>query len=129
MNRSVYSWLASGLFLGAILVLGVIMTTPQRSADTLSYVAVLSGLTLSVGSFLGFLGIESRRLIGRALPSKRAATQAIRQGMEVALFFTGWALLRIYTNVNAWETALLCIALLCAEIALSVRRDVPEGDI
>lgn len=129
MNRSVYSWLASGLFLGAVLVLGVIMTTPQQSADTLSYIAVLSGLTLSVGSFLAFLGVECRRLLARTLPSKRAAAQAIRQGMELALFLAGWSLLRIYTSVNAWETALLCTALLSAEIALSVRREVPEGDI
>jgi hypothetical protein len=129
MSRSVYSWLASGLFLGAILVLGVIMTTSQQSADTLSYVAVVSGLTLSIGSFLAFIGIELRHLIGRKLPTRRSATQAIRQGIEIALFAIGWALLRIYTNLNTWETILLCTALISAEIAFSLRRNVVEGDL
>lgn len=129
MNRSIYSWLASGLFLGAVLVLGVVMTTSQHSADKLSYVAVFSGLTLSIGSFLAFLGIELRRLIGRRLPSSNAATQAIRQGLEIALFVIGWALLRLYTNVNAWEIGLLGTALICAEIAFSLRRNVTEGDL
>jgi len=129
MNRSIYSWLASGLFLGAVLVLGVVMTTTQHSADKLSYVAVFSGLTLSIGSFLAFLGIELRRLIGRRLPSSNAATQAIRQGLEIALFVIGWALLRLYTNVNAWEIGLLGTALICAEIAFSLRRNVAEGDL
>lgn len=129
MNRSIYSWLASGLFLGAVLVLGVVMTTTQHSADKLSYVAVFSGLILSIGSFLAFLGIELRRLIGRRLPSSTAATQAIRQGLEIALFLIGWALLRLYTNVNAWEVGLLGTALICAEIAFSLRRNVAEGDL
>lgn len=129
MNRSIYSWLASGIFLGAVLVLGVVMTTPQHSADKLSYIAVFSGLALIIGSFLAFLGIEFRRLVGRKLPSSDAATQAIRQGMEIALFLVGWSLLRIYTNVNAWEIGLLATALVSAEIALSLRRKVTEGDI
>lgn len=129
MNRSIYSWLASGLFLGAVLVLGVVMTTTQHSADKLSYVAIFSGLTLSIGSFLAFLGIELRRLIGRKLPSSNAATQAIRQGLEIALFVIGWALLRLYTNVNAWEIGLLGTALICAEIAFSLRRNATEGDL
>lgn len=51
MNRSIYSWSASGLFLGSILVLGVIMTTPQTNADTLSHIAVVLGLILGIGSF------------------------------------------------------------------------------
>jgi len=127
MTRSVYSWLASGVFLGSVLVLGVLMTTPQPSADRMAYLSVLSGLALAAGSFLGFLGVELRRLIGRRFPDRHGVAQAVRQGMEAALLFIAWALLRIYTSLNAWETVLLCTALVSAEIALSVRRQPTEG--
>ncbi len=126
MNRSVYAWLASGLLLGSILVLWVLMTTPQSAADTIAYASVGSGFVLAAGSFFAFLGIELRRAAARRFPDSRGVSQAVRQGIELAVFLLVWALLRIYTNLNGWETALLCVAAVSAEVAVSLRRQ-PVG--
>ncbi|MEK7184059.1 MAG: hypothetical protein AAB701_00885 [Patescibacteria group bacterium] len=122
MKRLIYSWLASGLLLGIVLVLGVVLTTPQTTADTLSHIALVLGIVLSLSSLFGFLGLEVRRLLFRQTLDNRGATQAIRQGTELALFLVGWVLLRMYTNLHIWETSLLCLAFVSAEIAMSSHR-------
>lgn len=122
MRRSLYSWLASGLLLGIVLVLGVGMTTTEAQADTLSRISVLFGLVLALGSFLAFLGLEGRRIVLKQAITTASAIQAIRQGLEVALFAVGWLLLRMYTELHIWETSLLLLAFVSAEIALSSRR-------
>ncbi len=122
MKRALYSWLASGLLLGIVLVLGVGMTTTEAQADTLSRISVLFGLVLALGSFLAFLGLEGRRIVLKQAVTTASAIQAIRQGLEVALFAVGWLLLRMYTELRIWETSLLLLAFVSAEIALSSRR-------
>lgn len=122
MKRAIYSWLASGLLLGLILVLGVAMTASEVTADTLSRTSLILGLVLAIGSFLAFLGLEFRRIVFKQQLTSTSATQAVRQGVEVALFLVGWLLLRMYTELHIWETSLLCLAFVSAEIALSSRR-------
>lgn len=121
-TRSYYQWFASGLFLGSVLVLGIVMTTPQPRADSLTYIGLIAGLLLAISSFCAFLGLEIRRLLSKGKLSQPAAIQALRQGIEVAVLLVASAGLAAINSLGWWEGGLLAASIVFAELALSLRR-------
>ncbi|MGI6103100.1 MAG: hypothetical protein ACOYBJ_00530 [Patescibacteria group bacterium] len=118
----VYSWTASGLFLGAFLVLWVITATPQPEADAMSYLALGAGLALALASFATFLGLEVRRVRQRPERLADATRAALRQGIECAIFVVGATGLWAVGSTSWVEIAFLGTALVFAELALSFKR-------
>lgn len=121
-TRIYYQWLASGLLLGSILVLWVLMGIPQPEADALTYLALGVGLLLSLSSFLTFLGLELR---GARRTSGSVGSQfgsALRQAVELSLLVILGAGLWAIGSLGPWEGGLLAAAVVFAELALSSQR-------
>lgn len=121
-TRSYYQWFASGLFLGSVLVLGIIMTTPQERADSLTYIGLVAGLLLTISSFAAFLGLELRRLTHKGKLSQPAAIQSLRQGIELAVLVVASAGLAAIDSLGWWEGGLLVASVVFAELALTLRK-------
>lgn len=116
-------WLASGLFLGSVLALSVLMFIPQPEADALTYLGLAAGLLLAITSFATFLNLQLRkRLAGGAL-EQSATTHAVRQGVELGVLVVGGAFLWAFTGMSWWEGGLLVAAVVFAEIALSFKKN------
>ena len=121
-HARVYGWTASGLLLGAFLSLWVLTSTPQSTADTMSYLAVAAGLILAIASLTTFLGLEFRQVRKHPERIPDATLASLRQGIESAVFLVGAAALWAVGSTSWWEIAFLAAALLFAELALSFKR-------
>lgn len=118
-----HSWLASGLLLGSILTLYVLMLIPQTQADSLTYVGLYAGLVLATASLATFAGLQLRRAIKRRPLTAPEVTSATRQGLESALLVTSSLFLLGFTGLGWWEAGLLTAAVIFAEVAISLGKN------
>ncbi|MBI2590138.1 hypothetical protein HYW32_03930 [Candidatus Berkelbacteria bacterium] len=121
MTFSFRYWLASGVFLGALLVLSVLMFIPQAEADSLIYTALGAGFVLFFSSLITFLGIKLRQLGRRGQVNVKSEQNALRQGLESALLIVGGIMLWAFNGLTWWELGFLIATVAFAEIALVYR--------
>lgn len=116
-------WLASGLFLGSVLSLSVLMFIPQPEADVLTYLGLGAGFVLAIASFLAFLGMQLRKRLHGGTLEHAAVTHSLRQGIEAAVLLVGGAFLWALTGLTWWEAGLLVATVVFAEIALTAKKN------
>lgn len=121
-HAKIYSWTASGLFLGSFLAIWVLASTPQPIADAMSYFALALGLVLALTSFTTFLGLEIRRARSRTEHLNDITHASLRQGIEFACLATGSLALWALGSASLWEIAFLAGAIIFAELAFSFKR-------
>lgn len=117
------SWLASGLLLGSIMVLYVLMLIPQSQADTLTYIGLFAGLLLTLASLASFVGLQARQIVKRRALTNQESTNATRQGLEIAILATSCLFLLGFNGLSWWEVGLLTAGIIFAEVALSLRKN------
>lgn len=122
-THSTQPWLASGLLLGSIIVLYVLMLIPQSQADALTYSGLFAGLVLALGSLATFAGIQVRKAVKRRALTNPESTNATRQGLEIALLATSSLFLLGFNGLSWWEAGLLTAAMIFAEVALSLGKN------
>lgn len=116
-------WLASGLFLGSFVVLYVLMLVPQEQADALTNIGLFAGLVLVFASLATFIGIQIRRLFKKRKLTNPESTNAVRQGLEIALLVTSNIFLLGFNGLSWWELGLLIAAVIFAEVAFSLGKN------
>ncbi|MBI4023233.1 hypothetical protein HY375_03665 [Candidatus Berkelbacteria bacterium] len=120
-KQRVYSWLTSGFFLGAALVLAILTTTPEPQAELTDYVGVGAGLVLAVTSLGSVLGLEVRQWRDNGFRGTHVGP-AVRQALELASLVVGVLFLAGYSSLTWWSALLLAATLIFAELALSLQR-------
>ena len=116
-------WLASGLFLGSVLTLSVLMFIPEPEADSLTYLGLAAGLVLAIASLLSFFGIQVRKHLAKGTLTHTAVRHSLRQGVEGAVLLVGGAFLWALTGLTWWEAGLLLATVIFAEIALTAKKN------
>ena len=115
-------WLASGLLLGSMLSLAVLMAIPQPQADAVTYLGLGAGLLLAIASLVTFFSLQVQQALTRGALDGTQVEAAVRQGVEIAGLIVGGLFLRAFNGLTWLEVGYLAAALLFAEIALSLRK-------
>ena len=125
--RAIYTWLASGIFFGLILTIGVLAFIPVSEADLMCYLGLVSGILLIIASIFSFLGIEIRKLILKDNFNDQALNQSLRQGLEIAVLIIASGILWKLTGLNWWELSLMIAAVIFAELAFAFSKNKQLG--